>query len=465
MSDYFDLIEHELRLAVRRRAHLPWHARLRLHRSRALLIACGVVAVGGPAIAAAAGAFQPGSPVPATVPATPRAFGGVAIASSVRVLSLRFADPGGGPPWALRIDRTTRGLLCVQPGRVVNGEVGVLGVDDAFSNDNRFHPFSADYVDPFGCAGIDGAGHAFVAPSVADLPASALQQSCEPSYVSRSPGGPAREVAVRRGPICPHGALRNVSYGMLGPDAVSYTYATADGRLVTAPTAGADGAFLVVDRAPDNCPSRTHTYGGRHFVSTYCDATLIGSDPAPGQMIRRVTYRSGRTCSLPAHFTAGLHADRCPSVGYVPSPSQTLTAAQVAAPVSVRQLGLQHICIRGRGDAPCGAHPPKSAHLAPGAPYFILDVRFRARVAVANVGSNYTIYVFFPPVHNAACQIGGSVGPTTVDLRAGQYVDYPEAIPRACRGPFRVRVSFRRAGAKGLEVGQATFTLPPAGGP
>ena len=448
MSDYFDLIEQELRLAVRRRAHLPLHARLRLRHSRALLMACACALVGGPALAAAAGAFRSGPPVPASVPATPRAFDGVAISSSVHVLALRIADPGGGPPWGLRISATTRGLLCVQPGRVVNGQVGVLGIDDAFANDNRFHPFSDDYVATAGCAGIDGAGHAFVAPTVIGAAASALQQSCVPGYLSRSAGGAAHEKPAGRGPICPRGGVREISYGMLGPDAVSYSYANAADRLVSAPTAGPDGAFLIVSATPSHC-----------VRASFCDGMLIGADPAPGELIRKVTYRSGRTCSLPAHYSAARRALRCPSVGYVAPPAQGITESQVATAVSIRNLGLQHFCRHTPGETPCGVHPPAGAHVLPVPRNYVIDVSFTARVPVRNVNRNYEVVLRYPRVESKGCPVAGVGGPTDNDLAAGQRVVVQEFVMAACTGTFRVHVSFKQPRSKALAVGEATFTL------
>jgi hypothetical protein len=447
MSDYFDLIEQELRLAVRRRAHLPLHARLR--HSRALLIACACVAIGVPAIAAAAGAFRTGSPVPAAVPATPQAFDGVAIAGSVRVLALRVADPLGGPPWGLRIDRTTRGLLCVQPGRVVGGQIGVLGIDDAFADDNRFHPFSDNYVDQFGCGDIDGAGHAFTAPMVFGLPASALTQSCVPGRLSQSSTGATHEVAFGRGPICPHGGLRDVSYGMLGPDAVSYSYTDAAGRLVTKPTSGPDGAFLIVAAASDPCAAQG-----------FCGGTLIGADPAPGELIRKITYRSGKSCSLPAHFAAALHADRCPSVGYIAPPAQGITEAHLATPVSVHNLGLRYFCRHTPGEAPCGIHPPAGARVLPVLRSYLIDVSFTARVAVRNVQRNYEVVLRYPRVRSAGCTVAGVGGPTDTDLQAGQRVLVQEFVQTACTGTFHVHVSFKQPRSSPLPVGSASFTLP-----
>jgi hypothetical protein len=107
MSDYFDRVEQELREAVRRRAHAPWYARLRLGRSRPLVVLVACLIAAGSALAAS-GVFQTGSPVEPVSPFVPDAGRGVAIAGSVRLLALRVSDPDGGPPWGLRVLKTTR---------------------------------------------------------------------------------------------------------------------------------------------------------------------------------------------------------------------------------------------------------------------------------------------------------------------------------------------------------------------
>jgi hypothetical protein len=52
MNDYFDHVERELRAGVRNRAHLPWHARWRPRRSRALVVVLAGLVLSGTAVAA-----------------------------------------------------------------------------------------------------------------------------------------------------------------------------------------------------------------------------------------------------------------------------------------------------------------------------------------------------------------------------------------------------------------------------
>ena len=108
-----------------------------------------------PAIAAAvvlAGAgggallLEQGKPLPAAyvLPANPETGLGRPEAASLTPLPMRVADPEGGPPWAMRVIHTTRGLVCLQGGRLVNGQLGGLGSGYAFHADGRFHPFLAE---------------------------------------------------------------------------------------------------------------------------------------------------------------------------------------------------------------------------------------------------------------------------------------------------------------------------------
>jgi hypothetical protein len=59
-------------------------------------------------------------PVPVTPEVTSLAttYVDAPIPSSVRLLALCVADPDGSPPWGLRMIKTTRGLMCVQVGRI-----------------------------------------------------------------------------------------------------------------------------------------------------------------------------------------------------------------------------------------------------------------------------------------------------------------------------------------------------------
>jgi len=191
MSDYFDRVEQGMREAVRRGAHMPWYLRLRPRPSRSVAVVVACLLATGSALAAT-GVLRTGEPVGATVGAIPNADEGVAIRGSAHLLGLRIADPDGGPPWGLRVLRTTRGLMCLQVGRVVGGRIGVLGQDGAFDNDSAFHPLSVNFLNGGGCGTEDARGDAFVNEQLHGTPASAL--SADRQHVS------ATRRTRRRGP-------------------------------------------------------------------------------------------------------------------------------------------------------------------------------------------------------------------------------------------------------------------------
>src|SRR4051794_9017307 len=48
-----------------------------------------------------------------------------------RLVSLRVADPEGGPPWGFAVARSKDGrTFCLQAGRVQNSQLGVIGRDE-----------------------------------------------------------------------------------------------------------------------------------------------------------------------------------------------------------------------------------------------------------------------------------------------------------------------------------------------
>ena len=109
----------------------------RLRRGSLLALAAVPLAVG---VAFASGLVQVGAPVKTVegFDSTSSGFGAV-LPESVQVLPISTPDPQGGPPWGIRVFSTSRGVGCIQVGRLVDGEIGVLGSDGAFGDDGRFH--------------------------------------------------------------------------------------------------------------------------------------------------------------------------------------------------------------------------------------------------------------------------------------------------------------------------------------
>jgi hypothetical protein len=156
------------------------------------------------------------------MPELRRALGGIA-PGTVRPLPLSVPDPQGGLPWGMRVLSTTRGVGCLQVGRLLDGRLVALGQDGAFGNDGRAHalPLSTN-VERLNCSFVDGHGQIFDSITIKSQAASAAPGvHCEP------PGtyAPSHHAAFS---TCPLADERNLYYGMLGPDATGLTYSAGD---------------------------------------------------------------------------------------------------------------------------------------------------------------------------------------------------------------------------------------------
>jgi hypothetical protein len=494
MSDYFDRVEQGMREAVRRGAHIPWYARLRLRPSRPVAAALACLVVTGSALAAT-GAFRTGAPVGAEVPAIPTANEGAVLPTSIALLSLRVPDPAGGPPWGLRELKTTRGLMCVQVGRIVDGRIGVLGRYGAFSNDGAFHPFSRTFMEGPGCGTEDARGDAFVDEQLHGIPASALFGDALHAH-----GGCYG--SHRTSADCPPGARRDVYFGLLGPAAESVTHVTPGGGTAVTPTAGPDGAYLIVlPHSTTRCQPR----------ALFCFGNDTGYTGGPQmnafEVVRAVSYRGAPTCVLPTptelaaaetasqeRFEAALRASfpgtyltlyreghyvrgsialltpaqqrafealrrpyeraernpSCPTVGYVPlAPALHITHAQVASTVSAHVEAARHYCepIGGGGAVGCDSRIGpgyRRIDMSHGPPEQLLVVEFTARVAVRNFDSHFEINTTDPINRpNTHCPVSGggsTFGPTDTNLHAGQHVRYVTFFNPQCPGISHITV-------------------------
>ena len=436
----------ELRASLTKAAHrlpaTPDRAGRRIGWRAAVAIAVAVLA--GTAVAlAASGVFERGSTIGPEVPPSPRASEGVAIPSSVSLLSLRVADPAGGPPWGLRVLRTTRGLTCVQLGRVAFGTVGALGQDGAFGNDGRFHPLSENYLEtPFGCAVTDGHGHGFLNAFLQDARASVDAGPAGGCLVADE-GAPHPGGALVR-PPCPAPDLRDISFGLLGPDAVSITHLTAAGGLARTPTIGPDGAYLVVlPHATKGClvPAASRRFPGQ--CKTGFQGDTGGPDLGVG-VVTAVTYRDGHTCHVPPPGSTASLVGGCPPVGFVAPRVQRLTTAQLATPIRIRKLPARSYCAALHGDAvgPCGVRTPRGfKRLTGGPPSLLVEISFTSRIAIPNSRSFYEFNLTLPR-GSRTCTGAGEFGPTDADIRPGQHVSTRMFVPLGCPGLVRGTVSY-----------------------
>jgi len=324
------------------------------HRTNATVMAVVFVLAGG-AIAAAATGVLNGSPVKRQGPAIQNAGIGVPALGGSRLLALRSADPQGGLPWGMRLVHTTRGEICVQIGRLDDGQLGQLGIDGAFHDDGRFHPLAPDILPETSDSGDVGC-----------YPAAPIRIGIWPSGDrNAAPNGP-EETSFK--PTAKD--LRSISWGLLGPHAVSITYRTAAG-IQTRPVSPGTGAYLIVN-AVSHLPRSIG--GGAEFVGSISGHTVEAVSPKgiDGSVIA-TTFRFGSfTCSI-GHGAPV--ATQCPT--YHSTPENRLAPTRsLNEPVQVKLIAQPH-------------HSCSAAYLVD--PCYRAEIEFRAPYAVTSAGSEYFV--------------------------------------------------------------------------
>ncbi len=286
----------------------PRHVvRARLRRLRLPLIALGCLLASTTIALAASGVILSGAPVRPEGPLNPGVGEGVPAPGASQLLALRVPDPEGGLPWGMRIVRTTRGEVCVQIGRIQNGQLGELGIDGVFHDDGRFHPMPADVLPETSRVGVKGNDEDATEAVSCHLAGQVVVG--EHVGVDRSAGaadGGERKRLLRE--------LRNIYYGMLGSPAVSVSYKagkTDRALSVLQPL----GAYLIVRRA---APKELEGSGGESLGSE--------GDLPPSAPLTSITYRlDGKLCRrgpvLPPrgveHLADPCHEPHWPSARHV----------------------------------------------------------------------------------------------------------------------------------------------------
>lgn len=383
MSGYLDRLEQQLIEATNAGASSRRRDGVRRHRIPASAAAVLVALLLASAVAlAVTGTFSTGSAV--RPPEHPVASAGAGVAArGTRLLPMRVADPVASLPWGMRLVHTSRRLVCLQVGRIEGAQLGVLGQNGAFADDGRFHPVSADVV-----------GYH---RSTTEL-SSCFQQGETTSLEARLPesgvfGSPHSEAI-------PAAARRWVSYGLLGPAAVSVTYSWA-GETRTIPVEPDSGAYLVVLPNPHRQKDGFETGGGASSTNGFV---------APQGVISSITYRvHGKTCdeSTPASEAGAAHP-QCP---------RPLTAARPGAPRNLnRPLRVQ---VAADGTA---------------------IITFTAPYSVSSALSDYAVEIPSP------CHEGTNGIPVERDLRAGETVRVTVRDPfaNACGPTVPVRVVYEK---------------------
>lgn len=362
---------------------------------RVAALAVVVPVLGG--VAWEADLWPSGTPIKPRYVFKPNESVGVPIAETITISDVTAPDPAGGPVWGLRTLHTTRGLGCVQIGRLVDGRLGLLGTDGAFADDGRFHELMPDDLARGQCQPLDAKGQTFLAIGRRAIPASASDEGCvmkrfkAPSkrLLDRLSAGERRAaehfaaVQARR-PLCKTVSLRTVYYGLLGPEATKVSHRGPDGKVIER-AVGAGGAYLFVDQA--------YARSRRNLGFAY------GVTPSTGLV--SISFRDGSTCKLgtPRRLAGGKVT--CPAKGYVAAHVALPSAKEVATKVSAR------IVEGGRyGRA--------------------LRLKFRAPVEAKGAGLQYAVEIRY----GRGCGGGGrTVGPIGRDISAGEVVTEDQPLP------------------------------------
>lgn len=398
---------------------------------RWLRMAVLIVAVALALAAAAWGAVSvlTGAPVPsAYVDAKPTVGLGQPLHASLGVLPLRASDPAGGPPWAVRLIATTRGLGCIQAGRLVNGQLGVLATDRfAFRGDGKFHPFLASDAIDGACAPIDANGRVVTGGNPQIVTADGLATAggnVPPGARVHCDMPGEQDWGVR----CPQSMLREVAVGFTGPDAVRITVSQPGHADQTIAPYGPDGAYLLVLPPPPN--------------ANIGPSGLLGHPP-PGMIALTVTFRDGSTCRLPNTSAR----DACVAKGLVAQPTPSPTAAQAHSRVHasyVRRLTGAPPALAAVGNGfqstPGGIQQGYGPIVMPRGPG--LAITFTARVGTPTLFSDYSVELRRSIV--AGC-FGGTLllgRATDSAIRVGQTVRFAIPLQPGCHGTYSGRAYY-----------------------
>jgi hypothetical protein len=370
---------------------------------------------------------------------------------TAQLLALSVPDPAGGLPWGMRLVYTTRGLLCVQVGRLLGGRLGVLGQDGQFHDDGLFHELPVGVLDPDTC----GQPQYTVLYHSEGMPADGAMPG--PAESCLYPGATAPPSAHT--PQCPAGDERAVEFGVLGPHATAISY--RDGSsLRTEDTVGSHGAYLIVLRRPI--------------------LTSRSLPPAPSGL-RRLAPKWN-----PLDNVAGLGSSTSPPEDFPLDTGSSITGSSVVtsvlfrfggrvcqsgAPVSSTALPQ---CTRALARVPVavpeiarGLHTHVSMRVTRVSFGYELHLTFLAPAAVYDASTAYAVEITRPPAR--ACGGGRAVSgqPIERDVARGQPVLVTVLVQqmRGCSGTVQGRVVYGRqpdaftGPVGGVTVGRFVFEL------
>jgi hypothetical protein len=389
-------------------ARTPSRRRVSAH-VRVALIALALVLATSAITLAATGVILTGSPVGTAQAPIATVGEGVPVRGGARLLPLRAPDPAGGLPWGMRIIHTTRGLICVQIGRVDGDQLGQLGVDGAFHDDGRFHPLPIDAL-PDTLARATG----WMTGNCASPGEIYAGDSVGLEINAATSPGPGAGVPADR---------REISFGLLGVHAVSIAYREGSKTRTQRVLPGL-GAYLIVQRYTSGRPlGSVSETDGRDEPGNY-------SGPAsPNGALTAITYDyAGRTCV----DRGDLHLASC-GLSEVPPPRPAA-------------LPIVHVPLR--------AHLDIHKHVITGA-----QISFHAPYPVTNADEHYSL-----TARVCARDLVGAG--SAEDIARGALVTIPvgEILSRACDRPVKFAVEYVRS-IGGLpqptRLGSITIHEPP----
>lgn len=401
-------------------------ARARLRRLRVPALALGALLASGTIALAASDLILTGSPVAPSDQHSSSVGNGVPAPGASELLPLRVSDPEGGLPWGMRVVHTTRGKLCLQIGRVKEGELGELGVDGAFNDDGRFHPLPASALPSLARDGQQPAGDANTSCNLTGEAVVAQNTGLDRSAA----GLPSRaHVAIAH--------RRDVYFGVLGPDAVSVSYVAGDGRH-TEPVVPGSGIYLIVQ--PMASGEQVGT--GATAIGTYGDAV-------PSLPLTAIAYRiGGKLCERGPVQPPWSKAPSITTCPHMPWPSAPARQQEPHVPLHVEVHAHERL-VTG------------------------VDVSFAAPYAIDNASHEYAVRVLDCQTAHGEGAVGQSLERNvakgeTVRLHLGD--PFVEMCGRDAkpveRRAVRVEALYQHAdGGGSTVVGSATVSAPPGARP
>lgn len=202
------------------------------------------------------------------------------IPGSGKVQPFRAPDPGGAPPWTVRVSRSKTGLTCTTVGQVRGGRFGLVGLD------GRFRTVAEGVVD--GCGQIRP-GEPLIGARVFD----ASRRSNVRTVVAGDAGPTLRDIVVVAG-----GRSHEVARA-------------ADGSFAVALRGYPEDLGLAVTLRFANGTVRRYPFGRSSFVvadplgkaAWKLEAGQLGQpdgQPAPRQVVLCVQFRTARNVPRPA---------------------------------------------------------------------------------------------------------------------------------------------------------------------